>query len=95
MKSTVGRPRTLTDEDIARIFAWHEAVLAWKAQRASLPTARELAKELNVSTGAIVAVIRRGQPKQASPEHRELERERRRERMKQIRTRTFPTRLYR
>ena len=95
MKSTVGRPRTLTDEDVARIFAWHQAVLAWKAQRKNLPTTSELAKELNVSTGTISAIIRRGRPKQASPENREAELERRRQRMKEIGWRTPPLRLNR
>src|ERR1700733_5669611 len=49
MKSTIGRPRRLTDEQVARILAWHQQILALKSLRASLKTQRELAAELGVA----------------------------------------------
>ena len=71
MKSTIGRPRLLTDEEVAKILTWHEQILAWKALRRSLKTQRQLAAELGVSSAAISYVIAcRGQYKQPSPEHR-------------------------
>ena len=33
MKSTMGRPRQVTDEQITKILAWHDAIEAWKAKR--------------------------------------------------------------
>ena len=36
MKSTIGRPRALTDVQVAIILAWHERYVAWKALRAAL-----------------------------------------------------------
>ena len=67
MKSTVGRPRVLTDDAVAMILAWHEE---WSR----LKTRKELALELGVSQTAIWHVIeRRGQYKQASPERRGAE----------------------
>jgi hypothetical protein len=68
-KSTIGRPRVLTDAQVAEILSWHDALLTWKAQRAALKTIRQLAKELGVTHGAITSVIRRGL-KQACPEIR-------------------------
>jgi len=86
MKSTVGRPRLVTDAQIARILEWHDALMAWKAQRKTLLTVCELARELQLSRGTIHDVVRsRGQLKQPSPEHREAERALRRQRMRQIR----------
>jgi len=73
MKSTIGRPRALTDEQVARIFKWHDAILKWKARRSKLTTLRQLAKELGVTHGAITSVIRQRGLKQASPEHRKAE----------------------
>lgn len=70
--STVGRPRTLTDPQVAAVLAWYDAWLALKAQRAKVVTLRQLAKDLGVSPGAVTsAVRRRGQFKQSSPEFRE------------------------
>jgi len=72
MKSTIGRPRAPTDEEVATILAWHEQILAWKALRAFLKTQRQLVRELGVSPATISQVIaRRGQYKQRSPEKRE------------------------
>lgn len=73
MKSTVGRPRTLTDEQVKKVLDWYTSWLALKAQRAKVPTLRQVAKELGVSFGAVLSAVRRkGQFKQASPEHREV-----------------------
>jgi len=69
-KSTVGRPRVLTDAQVAVIFSWHDAIRTWKAQRADLKTIRQLASELGVTPGAVTSVIRRGGVKQACPEIR-------------------------
>ena len=67
-KSTIGRPRTLTDEQVAAILAWHDAMSAWKAIRTSIKTIRQFAKEMGVTHGAVTYVIRRqGQMKKASP----------------------------
>lgn len=86
MKSTIGRPRAVTDEQIVTILAWHDAVLAVEAQRRSLKTLRQLCQELNLSKGTIHYVIRcRGELKQASPEHRQRELITRRKRMRQVR----------
>ena len=68
MKSTIGRPRRLTDEQVARILAWHEKILALKALRASLKTQKQIADELNVAPATIARVIAcRGQYKKPSP----------------------------
>lgn len=88
MKSTVGRPRTLTDKQVTAILEWYDAWLALKAQRAKVRTLRQLAKDLGVSPGAITsAVRRRGQFKQASPEYRDAEIRTRRERLARLRRR--------
>jgi hypothetical protein len=69
MKSTIGRPRRLTDRQVAAILAWHEQIRAWKVLRGILKTQRQLARELGVSPATISRVIaRRGEFKQPSPE---------------------------
>lgn len=71
--STVGRPRAVTDAQIAIILAWHESVLAWKAQRAALKTLRQLAQELGLGRGTVTNVIRNGGVyKQPDPKARAL-----------------------
>ena len=68
MKSTIGRPRRLTDEQVARIMAWHQQILALKSLRATLKTQRELAAELGVAPSTVARVIAcRGQFKKSSP----------------------------
>jgi hypothetical protein len=57
MKSTIGRPRRLTDEQVACILAWHEQILALKSLRASVKTQRQLAAELGVAPATIARVI--------------------------------------
>jgi transposase-like protein len=62
MNSTVGRPRALTDTQIAEILRWH----------ASRQTVADVARHYGVSSNTIAAVIRRGGVyKQASPEQRQ------------------------
>lgn len=68
-KSTVGRPRVLTVEKVNMILAWHDAVRAWSAQRKTLKTLRQLAKELGVPRSTAYDVISlRGQYKRAAAE---------------------------
>jgi transposase len=74
MKSTIGRPRRLTDRQVQIILAWHVRFLIWRALRKTLKSQRELARELGVSQGTISNVIRLGgRYKQVSPERRAAE----------------------
>jgi hypothetical protein len=85
MKSTVGRPRRATDEQIQSVLKWHAEYVAWIAKRPAIPTQRDLARHLKLSTTAVNRIIRqRGQYKQTSPEDRAAEQERRRARMRRI-----------
>lgn len=69
MRSTIGRPRRLTDAQVAIILAWHQEILVLKALRARVKTQRQLAQELGVAPSTVAHVIAfRGQFKQASPE---------------------------
>ena len=78
-KSTMGRPRRLSDADVARILDWHEARRAWWAAGASLKSRRALAAELGVSPSTISHVIAcQGCYKQPSPECRDQGQARRR-----------------
>jgi Trp operon repressor len=71
MKSTIGRPRRLTDRQVKIILAWHLRYLIWRAYRKTLKSQRELARELGVSQATISYVVRNaGQYKQVSPELR-------------------------
>ena len=75
----MGRPRRLSDADVARILDWHEARRAWWAAGASLKSRRALAAELGVSPSTISHVIAcQGCYKQPSPECRDQEEARRR-----------------
>ena len=79
-KSTMGRPRRLSDADVARVLDWHEARQAWWAAGASLKSRRALAAELGVSPSTISQVIAcQGCYKQLSPECRDQEEARRRQ----------------
>jgi hypothetical protein len=74
MKSTIGRPRALTDRQVKIILAWHVRYLVWRALRKTLKTQRQLARELGVSQGTISHVIRvGGNYKQVAPECRAVE----------------------
>lgn len=74
MKSTIGRPRALTNRQVRIILAWHVRYLVWRALRKTLKTQRQLARELGVSQGTISHVIRiDGDYKQVAPEYRAFE----------------------
>jgi hypothetical protein len=74
MKSTIGRPRALTERQVKIILAWHLRYLVWRGLRETLKTQRQLARELGVSRGTISHVIRiAGDYKQVSPEYRAVE----------------------
>ena len=74
MKSTMGRPRALTDANVERILAWHDVYRAWQAAGATIPTLRQLAAELGVAPSTVSRVIAcQGRYKQPSPELRDLE----------------------
>jgi hypothetical protein len=78
MKSTIGRPRALTDRQVKTILAWHTRFLFWRALRKTLKTQRELARELGVSQSTISRVVRLvGHYKQMSPDVRSGGRDRR------------------
>jgi hypothetical protein len=88
MKSTIGRPRKLTDAQVATILKWHEEILAWKALRKSIPTQRALAKGLGVSPSVVSHVVAcQGQFKGSSLEKRSADLTRRRRRLDQLRAR--------
>jgi hypothetical protein len=71
MKSTLGRPRALSDEDVAVVLCWFVQVEAWKAVYRQLKTRRDLAEQLGVSLSTIDHVIANlGTFKQPSPEQR-------------------------
>jgi len=71
MKSTIGRPRTLTDTQVQVILVHHARYLAWKAQRLTFKTQRELAREFGVSQATITRAVRiKGEYKQLSPKER-------------------------
>ena len=68
MKSTIGRPRALTDRQVKLILAWHVRYLVWRALRKTLKTQRQLACELGVSQATISYAVRlMGRYKQAAP----------------------------
>jgi predicted transcriptional regulator len=71
MRSTVGRPRALTDAKVARILAWDDA---WREARLRLKTLKELALELGVSEKTIRrAIACGGRYKGPSPERHKSE----------------------
>jgi hypothetical protein len=79
LKSTVGRPRALTDRQVRQVLAAYARFLAWKALRRTVSSPRQLATEFGVSRATIRLAIRsRGRYKQASPERRAEELRRRR-----------------
>jgi hypothetical protein len=90
MKSTIGRPRKLSDAQVTTILQWHEAILAWNALRKGIPTQRALAKALGVSSSAVSHVVAcRGHFKGSSQENRHAELTRRRRRLDRLRARGF------
>ena len=87
-KSTIGRPRALTDRQIARVLAEYERFLAWKALRRTVKSQRQLAQEIAVSQVTVSRAVRsRGHYKQADPENRAAELKRRRRQLAALRGR--------
>lgn len=70
-RSTVGRPRALTDAQVEAILAEHVRFTEWRALRRTVKSQRELAREFGVSPATISLAVRsKGQYKQPSPERR-------------------------
>jgi hypothetical protein len=79
LRSTIGRPRVLTERQIRRVLAAYTRFLAWKALRRTVQSPRQLAEEFGVSYATIrFAIHSREHYKQASPERRAAELRRRR-----------------
>jgi hypothetical protein len=58
--STVGRPRLLTDAQVAIVLAEHARFVAWRALRKCVKSQRQLAREFGVSQSTISLVVRMG-----------------------------------
>lgn len=85
MKSTTGRPRRATDKQIKFILERHAEYIAWLAMRPQIGSQLDLARHLGLSKTTVNRIIREsGQYKQPSPEEREAEKARRRQRMRRI-----------
>src|SRR5258708_24326244 len=70
-RSTIGRPRALTDRQVGVILAEHARFLAWQALRQTVKSQRQLAREFGVSQATISLAVRsKGLYKQPSPERR-------------------------
>jgi len=73
LRSTVGRPRTLTDQQIKTILAEYANYLAWRALRRSVMSQRDLARAMGVSPATINYAVRlQGKYKQPSPDRRQV-----------------------
>jgi hypothetical protein len=70
-RSTIGRPRALTDAQVEIILAERTRFLDWQALRQTVKSQRELAREFGVSQATISLAVRsKGNYKQPSPEMR-------------------------
>lgn len=58
--STIGRPRLLTDAQVAVILAQHARFVVWRALRKGVKSQRQLAREFGVSQSTISLVVRTG-----------------------------------
>lgn len=66
-RSTVGRPRRLSDAQVVWLLKEYDRYRAWRALRPTVKSQRQLANELGVSQATISLATRlRGQYKQAS-----------------------------
>ena len=87
-KSTIGRPRALTDHQVRIVLSEYARFVAWRKLRSTVKSQREIAREFGVSQATIgVAIRSQGQYKQASPENRAAELARRRDRLGERRLR--------
>jgi ribosome-binding protein aMBF1 (putative translation factor) len=72
LRSTVGRPRTLTDQQIRAILEEYANYVVWRALRRSVMSQRDLARAMGVSPATISYAVRlQGKYKQPSPEGRQ------------------------
>jgi hypothetical protein len=72
IRSTVGRPRTLTDQQIRTILEEYANYLVWRALRRSVMSQRDLARAMGVSPATISHAVRlQGKYKQPSPDQRQ------------------------
>jgi transposase len=60
MKSTIGRPRLLTERQVKIVLAWHDRYVVWQALGRTLKSQRQLAREFGVSQATVSHVIRVG-----------------------------------
>jgi transposase len=64
--SSMGRPRALTDAQVAEILEWNKATKKWKAMGAGLETYRQIAARLGVSPITVYDAVKcKGLYKQA------------------------------
>jgi hypothetical protein len=72
LRSTVGRPRTLTDQQIRMILEEYAKYIAWRARRRCVMSQRDLARAMGVSPATVSYAVRlRGKYKQPSPDRRQ------------------------
>jgi len=72
LRSTVGRPRTLTDRQIRTILEEYRNYLAWRALRQTVMSQRDLARAMGVTPSTISYAVRfQGNYKQPSPDRRQ------------------------
>jgi hypothetical protein len=85
LRSTVGRPRTLTDQQIRTIMEEYANYLAWRALRRSVMSQRDLAHAMSVSPATISYAVRlQGKYKQPSPDRREANTKRRQRALRRL-----------
>ena len=76
MKSTIGRPRKLTDRQVEMVLEWRSRYLTWRALGKALMSQRALAREFGVAPATIRYAIRiEGQYKKAAHPRVRSERE--------------------
>jgi hypothetical protein len=86
-RSTIGRPRALTDQQVEAILVESARFCAWRALRHTVKSQRQLAAEFGVSQATISLAIRSGgRYKQVSPDERAAEAKRRRDRLAGLRS---------
>lgn len=59
MKSTVGQPRALTDEQVETILEWSQEVRRWRKWRRESKTLKAFAKELGVAPPTLARTLSR------------------------------------
>jgi transposase len=85
LRSTVGRPRRLSDQQIKEVLEQYANYLAWRALRDSVMSQRELARAMGVSSATISYAVRlQGKYKQPSPDRRQTNVKHRRRALKRL-----------